>query len=87
MPTIVIIAEKPSVGRDIAKALLEKKSAKTGYIEGVIDEQVVISSWVHGHLVELIYPDAYNPDWKRWRYCSRARLSVSRNSTGTFAQN
>ena len=66
MSTIVIIAEKPSVGREIAKALLEKKSAKNGYIEGLMGSQSIISSWVHGHLVELVYPDAYNPEWKRW---------------------
>ncbi len=57
----VIIAEKPSVARDIAKVLkiTEKKS---GYIEG----RGCAITWAFGHLVTLQEPGEYNPELKRW---------------------
>jgi DNA topoisomerase-3 len=57
----VILAEKPSVARDIAKCL-SVNNKKDGYIEGN-GYQI---TWAFGHLVELKEPDQYNPEWKRW---------------------
>jgi DNA topoisomerase-3 len=57
----VILAEKPSVARDIAKCL-GVTQRKDGYIEGN-GYQV---TWAFGHLVELKEPDEYFPEWKRW---------------------
>jgi len=57
----VILAEKPSVARDIAQCL-GVTQRKGGYIEGN-GYQV---TWEFGHLVELKEPDEYYPEWKRW---------------------
>ncbi len=57
----VIIAEKPSVARDIAK-VLDIKAAKKGYIEG----RGCAVTWAFGHLVTLQEPGEYNPALKRW---------------------
>ena len=53
---IVCIAEKPSVGRDIARILGATKSHQ-GYMEGN-GYQV---TWTFGHLCELKEPDDYTP--------------------------
>lgn len=58
---IVCIAEKPSVGRDIARILGATKSHQ-GYMEGN-GYQV---TWTFGHLCKLKEPDDYTPMWKRW---------------------
>ena len=57
----VILAEKPSVARDIAK-ILRASSRKDGYMEGN-GYQV---TWAFGHLVELQPPDAYDASLKSW---------------------
>ena len=58
---IVCIAEKPSVGRDIAR-ILGATHSHQGYMEGN-GYQV---TWTFGHLCELKEPDDYSPMWKRW---------------------
>lgn len=62
MAKALVLAEKPSVARDIARVLGAKKSAD-GYIEG--DKYVV--TWALGHLVTLADPDAYDDKYKAWR--------------------
>ncbi|MGZ5050800.1 MAG: DNA topoisomerase 3 [Methylobacter sp.] len=61
----VILAEKPSVARDIAKCL-SANAKRDGYFEGN-GYQV---TWAFGHLVELKEPDEYDPAWKRWTLAS-----------------
>ncbi len=63
MGKILVIAEKPSVGRDIAKVLKCTKKAE-GYLYN--DEYIV--SWAVGHLVALYDPEDYDPAFKKWRY-------------------
>ncbi len=58
---IVCIAEKPSVGRDIAHVLGANRSCD-GYMEGN-GYQV---TWTFGHLCELKEPHEYSDLWKRW---------------------
>ncbi len=58
----VILAEKPSVARDLAR-FLGAKSKKDGYYEGS-GYQV---TWAYGHLVTLKEPHDYDPALKRWR--------------------
>jgi DNA topoisomerase III len=60
---ILVVAEKPSVARDLARVLGVRASGKSGYFEG---ERHIITYCV-GHLVELEEPAAYNPAWKSWR--------------------
>ncbi|MDC7226888.1 MAG: DNA topoisomerase 3 [Spirochaetales bacterium] len=57
----LIIAEKPSVGRELARVLGCKKSSKS-HIEG--DKYIV--TWAMGHLVELADPGAHDPKFKQW---------------------
>jgi DNA topoisomerase-3 len=58
----LIVAEKPSVGRDIASALGGHRREK-GSLRG--DGWIV--TWALGHLAELAPPDAYGEEYKRWR--------------------
>lgn len=62
---IVCIAEKPSVGRDIAKVLGATKSCD-GYMEG----NGYCVTWTFGHLCALFDPDEYNEQWKQWNLSS-----------------
>ena len=57
----LVIAEKPSVGREIARNL-GCFDRSQGYIEG----QDWIVTWALGHLVELAPPQHYSAAWKRW---------------------
>ncbi len=57
----VIIAEKPSVARDIAK-VLKITAKKKGHIEG----RGCAVTWAFGHLVTLQEPSEYDPALKRW---------------------
>ena len=63
VPKTLVIAEKPSVGRDLAAALPGSFQKHEGYLES--DEYVV--TWAVGHLVELAEPDDYDERFKKWR--------------------
>src|ERR1700749_82144 len=60
--TIAVVAEKPSVARDIARVLGAAKGGK-GYLEG----NGYVVTWAIGHLVSLAEPHQINPTWKQWR--------------------
>src|SRR3954452_4625891 len=66
MGKTLIIAEKPSVGRDLAGALpgSYKQNPDKTYLEG--DEYII--TWAVGHLVGLAAPDEYDPKLKKWRF-------------------
>lgn len=57
----VVLAEKPSVARELARVLNCWKRDK-GYIEG----PAYIVTWALGHLVELAQPAAYSESFRRW---------------------
>jgi DNA topoisomerase-3 len=57
----LVLAEKPSVGRELARVLQCRKRER-GFSEG--DRYVV--TWALGHLVELAQPAEYNERYKRW---------------------
>jgi DNA topoisomerase-3 len=57
----IVLAEKPSVGRELAQVLGCGKKAK-GYAEG----DAYIVTWAMGHLVELADPQTYDERYKRW---------------------
>jgi len=66
MGKTLVIAEKPSVARDLAGALpgaFRQAKDKTHLIG---DDYVV--TWAVGHLVGLAEPDAYDPKLKKWRF-------------------
>jgi DNA topoisomerase-3 len=62
MAKTLVIAEKPSVGRDYAKALPGSFADHRDYLES--DDWVV--SWTVGHLVELAEPEEYDSRFKLW---------------------
>lgn len=57
----IVLAEKPSVGKDIAKVLKCFKD-RNGYIEG--DKYIV--TWALGHLVTLADPESYGKEYMNW---------------------
>ncbi|PEE35459.1 DNA topoisomerase III [Bacillus cereus] len=61
MAKSVVIAEKPSVARDIAKVLKCTKKGN-GFLEG--DKYIV--TWALGHLVTLADPETYDNKYKTW---------------------
>ena len=58
----LVIAEKPSVARDLARVLGMRGAGKHA-----IDGQGRVVTWCIGHLVELEEPAAYDAAWKAWR--------------------
>ena len=58
----LIVAEKPSVGRDIAGALGRHRKGK-----GALTGDGWTVTWALGHLAELAPPDAYGEEYKKWR--------------------
>src|SRR5215218_10303358 len=64
MGKTLVIAEKPSVGRDLASALPGSFEKQEGYLES--EEYVV--TWAVGHLVGLAPPEDYDPKLKKWRF-------------------
>lgn len=61
MNRILIVAEKPSAGKDIAR-ILGVTEVKNGYMEN--DKYIV--TWARGHLVGLKDPDENNPKYQKW---------------------
>lgn len=62
---ILYIAEKPSLGRAIADVLPKPHKKGDGFIEAANGNCV---SWCVGHLLEQAEPDAYNPEFKAWKF-------------------
>ncbi|HEY5262439.1 MAG TPA: DNA topoisomerase, partial [Solirubrobacteraceae bacterium] len=63
MSKTLVIAEKPSVGRDLARVLPGPFAKQEGWLEG--PDYVI--TWAVGHLVQLAEPDEYDAKYKRWR--------------------
>lgn len=61
MGKILVIAEKPQAGRDIAKALGVSEKGN-GYLEGTD----YIVTWAIGHLIELKSPEEVDEKYKQW---------------------
>ncbi len=58
----LLIAEKPSVAMEFAKALKVNTTRKNGYLEG--NEWII--TWCVGHLVTMSYPEKYDENLKYW---------------------
>lgn len=61
---ILVIAEKPDMGRNIAAAIEPKAKNNRTYLEG---ENHIIT-WAIGHLIGLAEPDAYDDRYKKWSF-------------------
>ena len=80
----LVVAEKPSVARDIARVL---GASKRG--DGCLEGPEAVVTWCVGHLVELDEPAAYEPSWKAWRLDTLPMIPPRfklRPSKGTAAQ-
>ncbi len=58
---VAVIAEKPSVAREIARVLGAKKQG-----EGFLHGNGYVITWAVGHLVALAQPHEIDPQWRRW---------------------
>ncbi len=82
---ILVIAEKPSVGRDYARVLGCKERG-----DGCLIGEDYIVTWAIGHLIELCEPDQYDERYKKWNYQDlpiipeSMKLQVIRGSGGQF---
>jgi len=63
MGKILVVAEKPSVGRDIARVI----GCKTGG-DGCLIGETYIVTWAIGHLVSLAEPDEMDEKYKKWSF-------------------
>src|SRR3954451_18960525 len=66
MGKTLVVAEKPSVGRDIAGVLPGTFKTSQDKTHLVGDDYVI--TWTVGHLVGLADPEEYDPKLKKWRY-------------------
>lgn len=64
-----IIAEKPSVALDIARALGTPQKH-----EGYVTVGADTITWAYGHLLTLANPEQYDPTWKRWDWATLPML-------------
>jgi DNA topoisomerase-3 len=63
MSKTLLIAEKPSVGQDLARVLPGPFKKQEGFLEG--PDHVI--TWAVGHLVQLAEPEAYDAKFKSWK--------------------
>src|SRR5215208_4760070 len=73
MPKTLVVAEKPSVARDLASTLPGsfKQSKDKTHLEtqdGSANGGGYVVTWAVGHLVGLAPPDEYDPKLKKWRF-------------------
>ena len=61
--TVAVLAEKPSVARDIARVLGANKRG-----EGFLYGGGYVVTWAVGHLVSLAQPHEIRPEWKQWNF-------------------
>jgi DNA topoisomerase-3 len=60
--SVAVVAEKPSVARDLARVLGAEKRGE-GYLHG----NGYVVTWAIGHLVALAEPGEMRPEWRSWR--------------------
>ena len=81
----LVLAEKPSVARELARVLGCDKKTKN-YIEG----KNYIVTWALGHLIELADPESYDVKYKEWKLedlpmlPKPLKLTVIRQSAGQY---
>jgi DNA topoisomerase III len=70
MPKTLVIAEKPSVGNDLARVLpgpFQKRTIASEKTARSLEGPDHIITWAVGHLVQLAEPDEYDDKFKKWR--------------------
>lgn len=82
----VIVAEKPSVARDIARVLGASRREN-----GALTGSGVAVTWCHGHMAELEDPAHYTAEWKKWSVLTlpmlpeRFHLRLRKEASDQFA--
>jgi DNA topoisomerase IA len=74
--SIAVLAEKPSVARDVARTL---GATQTG--EGYLHGNGYVVTWAIGHLVALPEPHEIDPSWRQWRRNTLPARSFSRSAS------
>lgn len=66
MPRRLFIAEKPSLAKAIAEGLgkMSGKRPSRGQTHWEVGDDAVL--WLFGHVIELVEPHDYDPNWKKW---------------------
>jgi DNA topoisomerase-3 len=67
MSKTLVIAEKPSVGRDLVRVLPGPFTKEGGKGEEYLEGPEHAVTWAVGHLVQLADPDEYDDKFKKWR--------------------
>jgi DNA topoisomerase III len=67
MAKTLVIAEKPSVGRDLVRVLPGAFTKQGGKGEEYLEGPDHVVTWAVGHLVQLADPDEYDDKYKKWR--------------------
>src|SRR6201990_2549542 len=67
MSKTLVIAEKPSVGRDLVRVLPGQFTKQGGKGEEYLEGPEHVVTWAVGHLVQLAEPDEYDDKYKKWR--------------------
>jgi DNA topoisomerase III len=67
MSKTLVIAEKPSVGRDLVRVLPGAFTKEGGKGEEYLEGPEHVVTWAVGHLVQLADPDEYDDKFKKWR--------------------
>ncbi len=67
MSKTLVIAEKPSVGRDLVRVLPGAFTREGGKSEEYLEGPEHVVTWAVGHLVQLADPDEYDDKFKKWR--------------------
>ena len=68
----LVIAEKPSVARDIARVLKCQKQ-----LNGAMEGEKYIVTWGLGHLVTLADPEDYDKKYKEWLKSAKTEYRIS----------
>ncbi|MBA4698475.1 MAG: DNA topoisomerase III [Ruminococcus sp.] len=63
--SILILAEKPLIGQEIAKVL--PGSLQVSREEGVLRKGNYVIAWAYGHLLRLKAPESYHEKYKEWK--------------------
>lgn len=79
----LIIAEKPSQGRDIAGAIETRTMRKDGYIEG--DKYII--TWAVGHLLQLKDPGEIDEKYQKWNLANLPIKIDEENIIGNYKPN
>ena len=70
MAKTLVLAEKPSVGKELARVLGCRRGG-----EGCLEGERYIVTWALGHLVELAPPEAYDKAWEKWDLLQRVWMT------------